>query len=359
MERTMRCRSCGREIDSLARFCKYCGQPTSSAPQRPAPARDERPIRPAQPPRVQADSADRTYRALKIVLVALIAILVIGGAIVALVYTGVIGQDNEAPVPTERIEAAEKTAAVRPEAEPETQPEVESEEEQTETQPEAGSAMPEAPVEEPAADGEAIYAEVLDLFWGYIQTDWADYWDDYEVLYDRYGNDAMSFLFPQYQYTDTVGYTFADLNGDGTPELLIGLDEAYYEDAIIDLYTCLDGEIIHLASGGERFGYNLCDDGSIVYWGSSSAWDFQKQHLSLSAEEKRLTMLEVVYSTMDETSGGTVWYHAVGGEYDERTCEYYYEDLTQISESEAESISEQWPATVGLELTMFSEYTPR
>ena len=73
---------------------------------------------------------------------------------------------------------------------------------------------------------------------------------------------------------DDVGYYFCDLNGDGTPELIIGsvkLMYAEWPDIAYDVYASVDGEIIHLATSWERNRYYLCSDNSLLLTGSGGA----------------------------------------------------------------------------------------
>ena len=68
-----------------------------------------------------------------------------------------------------------------------------------------------------------------------------------------------------------------DLNDDGVLELITGIALAAQEGGsaglIYDLYTIMDGNVVCLASSGERDRYYLCADQFIVNEGSSGAAD--------------------------------------------------------------------------------------
>ena len=93
-------------------------------------------------------------------------------------------------------------------------------------------------------DTTGIYADVLDKLRADLEEE-----ADNETL----DNDGFSYLYKYfYQEEDPagmIGYLYLDINCDGYDELLIGSVE---ENAIYDLFTQLDNEVIHVISGGER-----------------------------------------------------------------------------------------------------------
>lgn len=203
---------------------------------------------------------------------------------------------------------------------------------------------------------EKIYADILDLFYHHIQTDWAEC---YEEPYEG----KFSFLFfknfSDPSYADKIGYAFMDLNGDGTDELLIGIDitedsieKDMYQDVIFDLYTYMDNRIIHLATSGERFAYGLCEDHTIYYYGAGGAFYSYYYHYELDPNKPVLSVLESIRMEED------CWSYSSSGQYDPETNSHEGEMLTDISRDDACSVMDSWPQWIGFPLKYFSEYTP-
>ncbi|MBR5488148.1 MAG: hypothetical protein IKV72_00460, partial [Firmicutes bacterium] len=67
---------------------------------------------------------------------------------------------------------------------------------------------------------------------------------------------------------ETAGYSIEDINGDGTPELLIGM---VGENILFDLYALSDGKPVLVFESFARSSYSLMEDGKFWYYGSSSA----------------------------------------------------------------------------------------
>lgn len=66
---------------------------------------------------------------------------------------------------------------------------------------------------------------------------------------------------------DSVGYHFFDINGDGISELITGSATS----EIYDIYTISNGEIKHLAAGGERDTFKITSANEIVEYASGGA----------------------------------------------------------------------------------------
>lgn len=213
----------------------------------------------------------------------------------------------------------------------------EEDEEETETETEEASVMSDE-------EAEALYRDVLDMFYENIQSGWADidiYTADISYVFYEYYADPSNI--------DTIGYQFDDLNDDGTPELIIGIDG--YEDSAgigvaFEIYTIEDGQIAHVATSIERGMYQLCEDGTIYSWGSSGWADTYYDHYELVDGE--LSPLESVWSAPD-SNNEVHWYHSTTGSYD---------DGVEITEAEAMEVTDSWPQLVDLTLTPFSEYEP-
>lgn len=104
---------------------------------------------------------------------------------------------------------------------------------------------------------------------------------------DDYPDLPISLTNPYWAWTDTdslldrTGYVQMDLNGDGSPELLLGwlgnefwnLNEGY----VFAIYTLVDGQPVLAVEGWERSTYVLGEDGFLYHCGSSGAdrteWD--------------------------------------------------------------------------------------
>ena len=142
-----------------------------------------------------------------------------------------------------------------------------------------------------------LYTEILDIFYEGISTGWENYWDNF-------GSDSeeafVSYLwywpYEEYDSLSDAGYALIDLDSDGISELLVsGISDDGSSSYIRDLYACRDGEIIHLASSGERFEYWLCTDSSsgylIGYVGSGGASYIDYNFYTLNPGESSLTAL--------------------------------------------------------------------
>lgn len=207
------------------------------------------------------------------------------------------------------------------------------------------------------SDDEALelYREVLDLFYDNITTGWANY----ELTYEFGDIPDINWYIPTYysdiSNIDTLGYQFEDLDGDGVPELLIGVEgfSEYFYDELYDIYTVENGEVVHLASGAERVQYRLCGDGTIYSTAASGAADVTYEHSEVVDGE--LSTIECVWSVpttydFDDTGYELTWYYSTTGLYD---------NGIEIDEDEAFEITESWRSQiVNLELTHFSEYVP-
>ena len=99
-------------------------------------------------------------------------------------------------------------------------------------------------------DTDAVYADTIAAFSADLAAQ-----KDAEGLSD----DGFSYLY-SYLYSEeggalaSAGYACMDLDGDGYDELLLG---SLNDSAIYDLFTQIDGEVIHVFSGGERDVYEL------------------------------------------------------------------------------------------------------
>ncbi len=199
---------------------------------------------------------------------------------------------------------------------------------------------------------EVLYAEILDLFYNNISSGWEEY-----RYKDSVTEGDVSYLFPRYNsapsYVDKIGYAFIDLDSNGIPELLIGMDDASgtgnssEANTIYDLYTYADEDIKHLASSGERSHYYLCGDNTIINYASGGAASANYLHYCMNDSGDDLAVLEYVYSEPDDDWENTYWYHEKAG------------SKTEISEEKAYEIIGNWPEKVGFEFKMFSEYTPQ
>lgn len=90
-----------------------------------------------------------------------------------------------------------------------------------------------------------------------IQEDW-----DME----RCSQEDISYLVMFLDKPEDLGCSFVDLDGNGVQEMIVTDGNVIY-----DLYTCSEGEYVHLITGAERNSYTLTADNMIVNVGSSGA----------------------------------------------------------------------------------------
>lgn len=95
---------------------------------------------------------------------------------------------------------------------------------------------------------------------------------EYEEILTAIRNEDYTGVSPVYQYkSPTMGFVKADINDDGTQELLLGdSQDAYYD---IFTYDAAEGKVKHVFCGGERDRVKLTGSWTIVREGSNSASD--------------------------------------------------------------------------------------
>ena len=131
-----------------------------------------------------------------------------------------------------------------------------------------GTSAETEPVSETPPDWYALYEEKIGEYTQALTMGV----DAFEAKYD-FGDDCRSInaymVRSSYYYGGSVGYTFFDIDGNGTAELLFSNPER-----LIDIYTEKDGAVIKLFEDcyfGERSRVHVLSDGRILTEGSSGA----------------------------------------------------------------------------------------
>ena len=199
-----------------------------------------------------------------------------------------------------------------------------------------------------SADGEELYKDVLDMYYYKIKNqNWTDN-DDVSIAYLYNEN---------YKELGNTGYAFIDIDGNGVPELLIGDKDSENYGWILDLYTCIDNQIVHLGTTWERFGISLSKNGRIYQYGSGGARLTSQEECVIDVKNKALSVVDAVIYDEDDAQS-TPWFHA--------TEEYGTDsgfDLSKMKNISEEEGMKKWEEynnnIIGYSITPFSEYTPK
>ena len=129
-------------------------------------------------------------------------------------------------------------------------------------------------------------------------------------------------------YYQTPGWLLRNLDGDGTPELLLGADWGNGHTVIFNIY-CLDGaKAVRVVDGWSRSRWYLCTDGSLAHEGSDGASEGTYSYYRY--ENGALRHLETVIS-LDGWLYSDTTDHYVGGK-----------GFRPVSEDEANTVREKY-----------------
>ncbi len=116
--------------------------------------------------------------------------------------------------------------------------------------------------------GEDLYKEILKKHITAINKKWDSTKLEKENMSYMYNVIASS----GENAADKIGYTYYDINKDGIDELLIGeIAEGEWKGVIYDIYTMVNRKTAHVASGGSRNRYYVCDNAFVCREYSSGA----------------------------------------------------------------------------------------
>lgn len=199
-----------------------------------------------------------------------------------------------------------------------------------------------------SSDGEELYKDILDMYYYKIKNqNWTDN-DDVSIAYLYNEN---------YKELGNTGYAFIDIDGNGVPELLIGDKDSENDGRILDLYTCIDNQIVHLGTTWERFGISLSKNGRIYQYGSGGARLTSQEECVIDVKNKALSVVDAVIYDEDDAQS-TPWFHA--------TEEYGTDsgfDLSKMKNISEEEGMKKWEEynnnIIGYSINPFSEYTPK
>lgn len=158
---------------------------------------------------------------------------------------------------------------------------------------------------------------------------------------------------------DTVGYVLKDIDGNGVPELLIGVfekpDSAYTKNELYAVYTCKESTPVLLLEGNSRNAYSLMDNGSFFYFGSGGAIYSMFGEFAL-ADAGTLTSKSYYFTYEKNEDGSEIgYYYNTDGEWNPAASQ----ELELKSEDEFWAIEEQLAAqTVTLQDTRFAQLRP-
>lgn len=117
----------------------------------------------------------------------------------------------------------------------------------------------------------AAYQEILNKYTRAIAEGWGG---------ERCSQEDISIILRDIESLDSLGYALMDLDVNGVEELILACDDE--SQTVLDLYTLVDGELVHVLSGWERNSYFLRDGNLIFNIGteSGSCTNYVFSHLS-------------------------------------------------------------------------------
>lgn len=189
-----------------------------------------------------------------------------------------------------------------------------------------------------------LYKDILDMYYQKISYGW-----------DR-TEDVSLIFFQGYFRTETVsdvGYAFVDLDNNGVPELLISTVQDAVDGMLYDLYSYVDGNVVHLASSIERDRYYLCEDNKICNEGSGGAAVSSTGLFGISSDKHSLSLKEIVVYNADLNQKNP-WFYGKEECYDS-IYGYDSDYLIGITEKEARNIQSNYKKK-NIELTLFDSY---
>jgi len=124
------------------------------------------------------------------------------------------------------------------------------------------------------------------------------------------------------------GYLLMDLDGDGSDELLLGLnsvDEAdpneSWDSIIYDIFTMKKGRMLHAVTGGARCRYYLCENGMLANEGSNGAAYSSWEYYTYKAGN--LDIVESIFTSDDMEQQMIRYYHS-----DQESYKDYSHEIT-------------------------------
>lgn len=209
------------------------------------------------------------------------------------------GARTPAPAPTVSPSAAATEPAETPEATATAEPTEEPTEEPVSQ-----------PTDEPAGivnladEGRTLYAAQLDRYAAALSEQWPE---------SRYFENGMSELAGYYYEGDAranAGVFFPDLDGDGSPEMVIGaISGAETDPVIFEIWTIADGSPTMIAQSHARDRYYieyLPDDGAFLIAREGSSGAANSVWLYYSLQNGALALMQGV--TYDAASGIPSWF---------------------------------------------------
>lgn len=156
--------------------------------------------------------------------------------------------------------------------------------------------------------------------------------------------------------SDTVGYVLKDIDGNGVPELLVGVfekpDFAYTKNELYAVYTCKESTPALLLESNSRNAYSLMDNGSLFYSGSGGA--IYRIFGEFLLADAGMLISKSYYFTYEKNEDGSEigYYYNTAGEWDPAVSQ----ELDLRSEDEFWAIEKQLATqTVTLQDTKFAQ----
>ena len=135
-------------------------------------------------------------------------------------------------------------------------------------------------------------------------------------------------------YYQTPGWLLRDLDGDGTPELLLGADWGDGHTVIFNIYRLDGAKAVRVVDGWKRNRWYFCADGSLANECSSSAFESSYSYYRYTSGE--LQHLETLLY-LDDGSGSSPWRYSV-------TADHYVssDDFRSVTEAEAAAVMDKY-----------------
>lgn len=207
--------------------------------------------------------------------------------------------------------------------------------------------------ENEVTDVSELYRNIIEQYIAAFPENEKEQWSLYKTMPEA------SYMYNFYSKLSDIGYKYMDVDNNGVEELLIGIVEEN-DSTIFDMYTVVNGQVIHLLGSEERYTYRLCSDGSIVNTWSSSSVESGMDKYIISPEGNSLMSVEcVIYSGFHAEDIGLIEdaFNRSPNAYFITDDSGDYNSYVSISKEEAEAIQKGYcDLYTEIAYTPFSEY---